>query len=537
MSNTQFGLEIDGNRVTIVEVLNDTAVSSRTVVMENLEDSISLLLAGVKSKDDEIKVRGILSIPKTAMRRIDITANLRNRKEFEDAVYNKLTVSRENTTVAGAFYRPELMEGDTISPGVAVVAPVEEVEKAYRAFGRKEVELVAPPLAYRGWDGLWLALRYETAELTLVKDNRAVAYRQMQIGGLNSIVGLLADSENSTIGYERLQTALTKTGLEDQIADSELDRYIRKVLNECQSTIRFWKQSGEEIGNEVFAFGPGAVTEFLEPAINEAGFVKVIPNYITKQLSFIPTGERDVAVSAWCAAISAGLDMPQASYINTSILEFKDKDQKKKLLKQVGLLSAGAVLLSLLFGGIPYLIGIKSKLDLNNDLEKVLITKSEMDKDIKLYNEIKVREQLVSSVRKVEPYWSEILNRSLTYMPKGGNFDSVQVQRDKNTISVTITATFKGDATNQISVWLDNIKTRGLAKDAWMTNFTIRNGVTNCQINYSLNLRDVLFYKDENKNVSDPNSNETSNQSTNPIVSTETVISTNQPGSTEGVKK
>ena len=137
MADTQFGIEIDGQKVTIVEVLNDTAVSIRSVSLDNLEDSISLLLAGIKDDNQQAKIRAMLSIPKTAMRRIDVTSNLTSRKEFEDAVYNKLTVSRENTTVAGVFFRPELMDGDTISPGVAVVAPLDPVNAAYGHMGRK----------------------------------------------------------------------------------------------------------------------------------------------------------------------------------------------------------------------------------------------------------------------------------------------------------------------------------------------------------------------------------------------------------------
>lgn len=491
MADTQFGIEIDGQKVTIVEVLNDTAVSIRSVSLDNLEDSISLLLAGIKDDNQQAKIRAMLSIPKTAMRRIDVTSNLTSRKEFEDAVYNKLTVSRENTTVAGVFFRPELMDGDTISPGVAVVAPLDPVNAAYRAFGRRDVELVAPPLAYRGWDGLWLALRYETAELTLVKDNRAVAYRQMQIGGLNSLVGLLGDPSEPAVGLERLESALSMSGLEDPIANAELDRYLRKVLTECQSTIRFWKQSGEETGTEIFAFGPGANTAILEPAINEAGFTKVTPAYVSKQLAFLPQADREVAVSAWCSAISAGFDMPQAAYINTSILEFKDKDAKTKLVK-TGLVMAGvAIGMTLIFGGIPYFIGLKSKIDINNDYNKILSQKSDLTNDIKLYNEIKNREQLVKAVQDVEPNWAQVVDKSLAYLPSGGAYDSIQASRNGNLLTVTVNATFKGNAYGAISIWLDDISNKGGASQAWMTNFSVRENKTTCQVNYSIPLSKV----------------------------------------------
>lgn len=496
MAESKFGLDIDGNRITMVEVLNDTAVNMKSVSLDNINDSVALILAGIKDKNDDVNIRGLIALPKTALRRIDVTSNLRTRKDFEDEVYSKLTVSRENTTAAGLFFRPELMEGDTVSPGVAVVAPSDAVDSTYRAFGRRIVELVPPPFAYSGWDGLWLGLRFDTAELTLVRDNRVVAYRQMQIGGLGTVVGLLSDPSSTSIGFERVENTLKGT-LDDPIAKSELDRYFRKVLSECQQTVRFWKQSGEEVGDEIFSFGIGGSSELLDICIAEVGFKKVFPSLISKQLSFIPLSERDLAVGAFFAAKSFGYDMPQASYINTAILEFKDKDAKKKLIK-TGLTFAGVALgLSLVFGGLPYFIGLKGKIDINNDYNKVQIEKDKYSNDIKLYREIKLREQLIDSILAAEPNWAETLSKSMDYLPQSVNIDSIQAVRDNNNLSVTINATFKGSAYNGISKWLDDIKVSGGATSAWMSNFSVREGKTSCQVNYIIPLSKVMLIKNQ----------------------------------------
>ena len=488
MAQTQFGIEIDGQRVTLVEVLDDVAVSVRTVTLDNLTDAINLVLAGVKDNKLEAPVRAVLAIGKTAMRRIDVTSALRNRAAFEEAVYAKVTVSKENTTAAGIFFTPELMEGDTVSPGVAVVAPSDPVNDAYRAFGRRDVEIVAPPLAYRGFDGLWLSIRYETAELTLVRENRAVAYRQMQSGGLASIVGLLADPSEPLIGYSRLESALTKSGLEDPMAEAELDRYLRKVLSECQSTIRFWKQSGDETNGDIFVFGPGASSSTLDSSIKEAGFNRVNPEYISKQIAFLPPADRDIAIGAWCAAITVGSDMPQAAYINTSKIEYDEKLLKKNSLRNKLILAGAAAGMTLVFGGVPYLVGVLGKSNVTDQYNAAVAKQTAADKDIKLYDELIIRNQLVTSIRKAEPSWSIVLAKGLSYIPAGTTIQTIQATRSPTLLTVVVSAVTPGNAYSQISRWLDEIKLQGDASEAWISNFTVKDGKTTSQLTYSVPL-------------------------------------------------
>jgi hypothetical protein len=488
MAQTQFGIEIDGQRVTLVEVLDEVAVSVRTVTLDNLTDAVNLVLAGVKDNKLEAPVRAVLAIGKTAMRRIDVTSALRNRAAFEEAVYAKVTVSKENTTAAGIFFAPELMEGDTVSPGVAVVAPSDPVNEAYRAFGRRDVEIVAPPLAYRGFDGLWLSIRYETAELTLVRENRAVAYRQMQSGGLSSIVGLLADPSEPTIGYARLESALTKSGLEDPMAEAELDRYLRKVLSECQSTIRFWKQAGDETNGDIFVFGAGATSSTLDSSIKEAGFNRVIPEYISKQIAFLPPADRDIAIGAWCAAITVGADMPQAAYINTSKIEYDEKLQKKNSLRNKLYFVGAAAALTLVFGGVPYLVGILGKSNVTDQYNQAVAKQAAAVKEITLYDELVIRNQVITSVKNAEPSWSIVLAKGLTYIPAGTTIQSIQATRTDTLLTIVVSAVTPGNAYSQISKWLDQIKTTGGASDAWISNFTVRDGKTTSQLTYSISL-------------------------------------------------
>ena len=488
MAQTQFGIEIDGQRVTLVEVLDEVAVSVRTVTLDSLPDAVNLVLAGVKDNKLEAPVRAVLAIGKTAMRRIDVTSALRNRAAFEEAVYAKVTVSKENTTAAGIFFAPELMEGDTVSPGVAVVAPSDPVNEAYKAFGRRDVEIVAPPLAYRGFDGLWLSIRYETAELTLVRDNRAVAYRQMQSGGLSSIVGLLADPSEPTIGYARLESALTKSGLEDPMAEAELDRYLRKVLSECQSTIRFWKQAGDETNGDIFVFGPGAASSTLDSSIKETGFNRVMPEYISKQIAFLPPADRDIAIGAWCAAITVGADMPQAAYINTSKIEYDEKLQKKNSLRNKLIFVGVAAVLTLVCGGVPYLAGVIGKSNVTSEYDQAVAKQSAAAQNIKLYDELVIRNQLITSVKKAEPTWSIVLSKGLSYIPAGTTIQSIQATRTDTLLTIVVSAVTPGNAYSQISKWLDQIKTTGGASDAWISNFTVRDGKTTSQLTYSVPL-------------------------------------------------
>jgi hypothetical protein len=232
MAETKFGFEIDGNKITVVETLDDNAISVKSISLENVKDSIALLLAGTKEGKGEGKIRGSLVIPGSAIRRIDINASHQKRANFEKAVYEAITVNQEISTAAGIFLDKGELSLDKMSGGVAVVAPVEGVNNAYRNFSKIDAELVTPPFTYRNYDGLWLALRYETAELTLVKNNRAVASRPLAPGGLNVVIGLLADPNNATVGGDRLNAALTSPNSADPlaVADHEvLGPFLRRL--------------------------------------------------------------------------------------------------------------------------------------------------------------------------------------------------------------------------------------------------------------------------------------------------------------------
>ena len=119
MSEKSYGLSIDGERVNIVEMLGDVAVSCTPVAAGSLADSLRAALAAVKQRRNDPPVRVALVAPSMTLRRIDVTAKTASsRAEFEDAAHAALPVNRETSSFAGAFFEPEAMLGDAVTPGV-----------------------------------------------------------------------------------------------------------------------------------------------------------------------------------------------------------------------------------------------------------------------------------------------------------------------------------------------------------------------------------------------------------------------------------
>jgi len=136
MSKELIGLEIDGDTVTLVEVKDGYAQFVRVLSTDSLSNSIKLALAGYKLNRNERAVRVVFSSPGTNFRVIDITAALKDRKNFEDAVFTAMPVSRESNATSGIFFTPDDMVGNIVSKGIAMIAPANQVEEAYKALGK-----------------------------------------------------------------------------------------------------------------------------------------------------------------------------------------------------------------------------------------------------------------------------------------------------------------------------------------------------------------------------------------------------------------
>ena len=483
MATTLLGLDIDGERVTLVEVSGGLAVSTRTVSHQDLESAIELALAGYKQKRTDLPIRVVLGSPGVNMRRIDVTAALLSRAAFEDVAFSALPVPRETNSSAGMFFQPSELQGDIVSAGIAVIAPSIHVDKTYKSLGRRNTELVAPPTIFSGLDGIWLGIRHRTADITLVADGRPVAYRQLRTGGLDAVASALGDG---AAGYGRLNSALYQSGVTDHIAEAELSRYLNALAAEFRQTCDYWARSGESVPTTVAPYGAGATSIGLEKVLNDQGFAVGMHPEVERRLIYLPAAERLSAVSGFLAAVTSGSDMPQVAFVNPhAIVLAEETSRRDRRARRVLSAAVGAGVIALV-GGIPYL---SSQLNLRDARADLISAQSDFSQSsagyIKL-QDTKNRLSASESVLSIQPTWSGALSVTFATMPLRAEIRDLSAVVIDGQIRVRTTAELNGGSYADLSNWLMKLRSTANITAAWSESFSNRDGKAVFEVSFNL---------------------------------------------------
>lgn len=484
MTQSSLGLEFDGDQVTVVEIVGDMAVSVRSVTLEDLEDAVELVLAGFKTKRGEAPIRVALAAPKTLLRRIDVTPAMQTRAGFEDVVYNTIRASRELTTTAGVFFDPDQVNSsaETVSGGLAAITPLEPVTAAYRAMGARASEVVAAPFTINV-DGLWLGIRNNTADITLVVNGRPVNYRQLQAGGLNSVVGLLTDPSDPDTGRARFQTALHRTGANDPIAEAELDRYLRLIAAEVRQSAEFFSRDGESVPEAVVPYGAGAVAVGLEGALREAGFTVEFPEAVTRSLGFIPPADRPLALGAYFAAVTAGRDVPQVVYPDPRVHESGSALSflKQRKVKIGAGIAAGVAVIA--YTVVPTTVAFIERGSARNTNTELNEQFAGYEQQYETVVEYRNRNSVVTEARGIELLWSNPLRMLLITAPDGVALTQVSATNDPGAgATLAVGAERPGGRYSDLTTWLETLRVQPGVKSAWATSFSNRGGKASFQI-------------------------------------------------------
>jgi len=498
MTQSSLGLEFDGEQVTVVEVVGDMAVSVRSVALDNLEETVELVLAGFKIKRSDAPIRVALAAPKTLLRPVDVTPTMRTRAGFEESVYNTIRASRELTTCAGLFFNPEQVAAgtDAVSAGIVAITPNEPVAAVYNAMGTRPAEVVAAPFTITT-DGLWLGLRYASADLTLVVNGRPVNYRQLQAGGLSTVIGLLGDVSDPEAGQARLQDALHRSGPGDPIAEAELDRYLRLVSAEIRQSVEFFTRSGEQVPSTIATYGPGAVAIGLDGALAEAGFTVELPEELVRALGFIPPADRAVALGAFFAATSAGIDTPQAVYLDARSAE---QEGRFAFLNKRGVRIGGSIAAAVAvfaYTVVPTASAFIERNGARSDRAKAAATFEPYAAQYSAVTDYRLRKGIVATARGAELKWAEVIRMLARSAPTGVTMTQLSASTDPQSgTTVAITAERAGGSYQELTLWLTELRAQPMVLTAWASSFSNRAGKSSYQLFVQLN-SDKLYRGNE----------------------------------------
>jgi|LauGreDrversion4_1035100.scaffolds.fasta_scaffold00643_4 hypothetical protein len=488
VAETTLGLEVDGQHVTVVECVGDVAVSVRSVMLDDLKDTVDLVLAGYKQHRNDPPMRVALSCDQIVTRGIDVTPAMKNRQVFDDAVYEALPLDRTATLAAGLFFDPAALTGaNTLTAGVAAVAPRSAIADTYRAFVGRRTELVPPSFALAGIDGLWLGLRYAVSDLTLVVNGRPVLYRQLRAGGLDTIAGLLGDGES---GSERLEIALHRSGPSDPVADAELDRWLRIVAMETRQTIDFWARSGEQVPEGIIAFGAAAAAVGLDGALASANLTNSFPDELHRAMSFIPPADRPAAVLAFAAARTVGLGAPQSVFVNPVITETAQENRRRtrQLARvSVGITAAVAVVATTLVPlGSAWVDRSAAAAALRDATAKYEPLAGVYEQLSSTYQ----REDAIAAVALEDTQWSDVVRFALGLAPSVDvtQFAATRTTNDAGTdvVLVTVTAERTGGTYADLTSWLSKLRSTVGITRAWSSSYTNRDGLAGYQLSFEI---------------------------------------------------
>ena len=309
MQQVHAGIELDGTRATVVSMSDGSVVDIKTFTEASTEAALAQALATLRAGDP---VRITLLTEGVTARRIDLTSATLDRAEFESLTYATTGLPREGTTVAGLFFDVAGLHTGQLGVGLAAVAPAEPVTALYRSLGQRHVEIVPDVFTSGALEGLSLALRHTSADLTLVQDGYPVAYTQLAAGGLAKVAAVLGGGTEA--GPQRLRDALATGAPGDPLAAREVERYLRSVLTEVTDTAAAWVRMGERVSSSIYLHGPGASARILNVLLSDHALSRAEQPDVEAALTAVPPRDRAAVVGAFLNARTFGHDLPQAVF-------------------------------------------------------------------------------------------------------------------------------------------------------------------------------------------------------------------------------
>lgn len=298
MSNSRAGIHLDGTSAAVAVVHGDRfRPAVELVQVVHAGTPTAALAAAAALVTPGLPVRVSVSTTGVAGTAVEVTAAQLTRRGFTRTARQRL--GQPTALVAGRVGDLDLVTGGRMVPGFAVTAPADLVSDAYLTLGaRHPVEVVTAASVHYA-DGLHLAIRRASVELTLVDDRMPRATRVLGAGGVDTVVANLA-------GDTRRAGATLTGQVVDPLATATLRHWLSELLAEVNRTRSGWLREGHNPPSAVMVSGIGAEAHHLTGLLAEHGLSRASH----PDLSRLPHTTPHQVLEAYLAAVSAGADMP-----------------------------------------------------------------------------------------------------------------------------------------------------------------------------------------------------------------------------------
>ena len=468
-----YGVDIDGNVVRVVELLDNDVVSYGTYQGVTTDDAFRRFLSTRPSGDVNVAWMGgnmhILRAP------VPELPDAALRLGILDTIDEQLPITPGSASIAARLF---------VAPNGNTTAAIAAVERESTAglwdiIGQADVGVIPSPLLLVQ-DGLYLGVRYSDSHVMLVNGGAVVSARPLASGGLTSMFEKLGG--DPARAAERFATVARGGTRLDPEAATVVDSYSAAIGEEVRRTVDFWARQGNNVPSEVFVHGPGIVLPNLSGKLLDAALFARPVALPDVSMDTIARTERP---TAYLALLAAQMDLgvqPIADLIDPRHADRarKNKEKAKKTARLfVALGLAGLATVAFL---VPYgiaktrnVLAVNSRRAAENAAKgyaKELKLKAEVEAGIKVYN----------TAVAGEIAWETLYKAIVNSAPPGLNpqFQGLTISPNGNMVNVTFTAVMKNPAKSAedrggfdraIASWVDELRELG-SSEPWPANFS-----------------------------------------------------------------
>jgi hypothetical protein len=469
-----YGVDLDGNVVRVVELLDNDVISYGTYQGVTTDDAFRKFLSTRPSGEVNVSWMGtnmhVLRVP------VPVLPDSALRLGILDAVDDSLPITNGSASIAARLFKSA--NGVTM----AAVAAVEKESTAslWEMVGNADVSVVPAPLLMVH-DGLYLGVRYSDSNLMLVAGGAVVAARPLAVGGLTSMFEKLGGDPSRAA--ERFATVARGGTRLDPDAATVVDNYSATIGDEVRRTVDFWARQGNNVPSEVFVHGPGIVLPNLSGKLLDAALFARPVGLPDVSMETIARTERPTAYMALLAAKMELGTQPVGDLVDPRSADraLRNKEKAKKSVRLFGGIAVAA--LAVLAFVVPYGFAKTRNVLATNSRRAAEAKAKGYAKELKLKADVEQGVKAYNATVANELAWEPLFKSMFESAPAGLNptFQSFAVAPGEKEVLVTFSAVMKnppqtpeakGGFDKAIASWIDNLKSRG-SSQPWPNSFVV----------------------------------------------------------------
>ena len=469
-----YGVDLDGNVVRVVELLDNDVISYGTYQGVTTDDAFRKFLSTRPSGEVNLSWMGtnmhVLRVP------VPVLPDSALRLGILDAVDDSLPITNGSATIAARLFKSA--NGVTM----AAVAAVEKESTAslWEMVGNADVSVVPAPLLMVH-DGLYLGVRYSDSNLMRVAGGAVVAARPLAVGGLTSMFEKLGGDPSRAA--ERFATVARGGTRLDPDAAAVVDNYSATIGDEVRRTVDFWARQGNNVPSEVFVHGPGIVLPNLSGKLLDAALFARPVGLPDVSMETIARTERPTAYMALLAAKMELGTQPVGDLVDPRSADraLRNKEKAKKSARLFGIIAVAA--LAVLAFVVPYGFAKTRNVLATNSRRAAEAKAKGYATELKLKAEVEAGVKAYNGAVAKEIAWESLFKSMFESAPAGLNpsFTNISVSPAGKEVTVSFTATMpnppetpeaKGGFDRAIAAWIDELKARG-SSQPWPSTFSI----------------------------------------------------------------